>query len=87
MFELDRVTQEVINCVMTAQSNGSAMEGDYIPIPHTKKEKILLCRKVTLAELRRMQQSYIKFAKLRTSDTTEGIARSFVQHLNQQLTH
>lgn len=81
LFELDRVTQDIVKAVVEAQADGSIMVGDAITVPHTKST-VTLARKIHLPELRRIQNQYLKMARLRTPDSIAAIAHTFVDHVN-----
>lgn len=78
VHELDRITQEVINAILEAQN--LAIVGDAITIPETKS-KVILRRRVNLAELRRLRRQFLKVANA-TPPAVDQIATSFVVYLN-----
>merc|ERR1712137_171382 len=58
--ELDRITQAIITAILEAQN--TAMLGDLIVVPETT-EKIVLCKKLGMAELRRQRRRFLKLAQ------------------------
>jgi len=80
VYDQDRITQEIMKAVLTAQQNGSG-PGDVVSVPHTKK-LVTLTRRLGLPELRRLQQQFLKVAQVRTLTKTEDIAAAFVDYLN-----
>jgi len=84
LFELDRLTQEIVRAVVDKQAEGSAMVGDSLRVPHTERS-VHLCRRVHLAELRRIQTQYLRMAKQRTPESIAHIASAFVDHINECL--
>lgn len=88
LFELDRITSEIVKTIVEKQSGSDASDGgascqigDSIAIAGVKAPIVLL-RRIHLPELRRLQTQYLKMARLRTPDSTAGIAASFVEHVN-----
>lgn len=81
LFELDRITQEIVRAIVERQADASVMVGDVLKVPHTGNT-VTLVRKIHLPELRRIQTQYLKLARIRTPDNAAGIATSFVDHLN-----
>lgn len=83
LYELDRITQETIGIIMDAQKTSVA--GDFIHIPGAK-DKIQICRSVTLAELQRHKRQFITYTKMHPVDDTSKISSMFVQYLNNSVT-
>jgi len=83
LYELDRVTQDIVRAIVSHQASDSSivMVGDKLSVPHATNT-LQLTRKVHLPELRRIQAQYLKMARLRTPDTAQGIANTFVDHLS-----
>ena len=88
LFELDRITQEIIRSIIDRQSSSSSevgiMVGDTFRVPHATVS-VVLARRIHLPELRRIQAQYLKLARIRTPDDAKGIANSFVEHVNMCL--
>ena len=84
LFELDRITQAIVRRIVDAQSEdggAGSMVGDSIVVPGSSTP-VVLARRIHLPELRRVQNQYLKMARLRTPDNLEGIANTFVDHVN-----
>nr|CAG4636361.1 EOG090X0A11 [Eubosmina coregoni]SVE69940.1 EOG090X0A11 [Eubosmina coregoni] len=82
LYELDCVTQEIVNRVVEAQK--TAMIGDEVCIPNSS-EKILLKRRYQLAELSRVRRQFISFAKTHPVDDIPRLAAMFSQYLTSNL--
>jgi protein KTI12 len=80
VYDLDRVTQDIVKAVLAAQSTGMFGAGDAVKVPHTTAT-VTLSRTLGLPELRRLQQQFLKIAQLRPLQKVEEIASSFVDHL------
>jgi len=82
LHELDRITQQVISDVMTAQA--TAVPGDTITIPGAK-DKIHYTRTLTLAELQRTRRQFISFNKTHPVEDSNCLPNMFVQFLNTSI--
>jgi protein KTI12 len=82
LYELDRVTQDVVSCVLDAQKTGAP--GDVIPVSGTK-EQLMLRRTLTLGELQRHKRQFITYTKMHPVDDTTKLPGLFVQYLNNAL--
>lgn len=80
LYDLDRVTQEIMRAVLAAQQAGSG-PGDVVRVPHTPK-LVTLTRRLGLPELRRLQQQFLKVARVRSLSKAEETAAAFVDYLN-----
>ncbi|KAK4300224.1 hypothetical protein Pmani_027563 [Petrolisthes manimaculis] len=82
LHELDRTTQEVSNCIMTAQK--TLVGGDAIRVPGVE-ESLTLGRKVTLAEVTRARRQFISYTKMHPVEDSGKLATLFVKYLNTTL--
>ena len=82
LYELDRVTQEVVTRIIDSQKTSTP--GDKIPISGTK-ELMMLTRTVTLGELQRHKRQFITYTKMHPVDDTNQLTGLFVQYLNRSL--
>lgn len=82
LYELDRVTQEVVTRIIDAQKTG--IPGDFISIP-SAKEQLMLTRTLTLSELQRHKRQFITYTKMHPVDDTDKLPSLFVQYLNNSL--
>ncbi|XP_076459893.1 protein KTI12 homolog [Babylonia areolata] len=82
LYELDKVTKDIVSLILDAQKTGTP--GDIISIPNTK-EKVVLKRVLTLSELQRHKRQFITYTKLHPVDSTAHLSGLFVQYLNNAL--
>lgn len=82
LYELDKVTQEIVTTLLNCQRN--FVPGDHIMVPGTS-EKVLLNRTVNMAELRRLRRQFITYTKMHPVEDTKKIANMFVQYLNSSV--
>eukprot|EP01102_Stenamoeba_stenopodia_P018658 TRINITY_DN6884_c0_g1_i1.p1 TRINITY_DN6884_c0_g1~~TRINITY_DN6884_c0_g1_i1.p1 ORF type:complete len:275 (+),score=75.39 TRINITY_DN6884_c0_g1_i1:38-862(+) len=80
LHELDKVTQDIVNVILEASQQGTALPGDYITVPGTP-QKFVLKRNSTLAELRRLRRQFIKVSQLHPPPN-DAIGDAFVTYLN-----
>ncbi|KAK3580533.1 hypothetical protein CHS0354_009487 [Potamilus streckersoni] len=78
LYELDRITQEIVNVIMEGQK--VSVPGDQVLIPGAK-DKIALSRTLTLAELQRHRRQFIIYTKMHPVDDVSKLANMFVQYL------
>jgi len=83
VFELDRITQDVVQAILDAQ-RGNAMPGDTLAVPHTD-ELFLLSKTLSESELRRLRRQYIKIAQGRPQNSNALIAKTFVDYLQSNM--
>jgi len=79
VYELDRLSQQIIKVVLDASTNG--LPQDEIKIPGTD-QKMVLNRRVNLAELNRLRRQYLKIAQLRPPQSSQLILKTFIDFLN-----
>ena len=86
LYELDRVTKEVLKAVASEQSSGNVAVGDLVAVPNTK-HMVMLSRSVSLPELKRIQTQFVKIAKSQPPGKVdpETIASSFVDYINSSI--
>ena len=83
LYELDKVTKNIVQAVLDAQKAGS-IEGEEITVPGTS-EKVCLEQKVTMGELSRTRRQFIVYAKARAIEDVNRLASMWVQYLNKSL--
>ncbi|XP_058243070.1 protein KTI12 homolog isoform X2 [Hemibagrus wyckioides] len=82
LFELDRVTQDVIMAVLESQK--TRIPGDAIAVPGTT-EKIDVTRSLNIAELGKLRRQFISYTKMHPTENIGQIANMFVQYLNKSM--
>ncbi|XP_067829485.1 protein KTI12 homolog isoform X1 [Heptranchias perlo] len=82
MYELDRVTQEMLMTIVNAQT--TSLPGDLITVPGAKV-KIELTRSLNMAELRKLRRQFISYTKMHPTENIGQIANMFVQYINRSL--
>eukprot|EP01087_Luapelamoeba_hula_P023100 TRINITY_DN8444_c0_g1_i2.p1 TRINITY_DN8444_c0_g1~~TRINITY_DN8444_c0_g1_i2.p1 ORF type:complete len:275 (-),score=38.61 TRINITY_DN8444_c0_g1_i2:50-874(-) len=81
VYELDKATQEIVSAILEAQ--GQAVVGDCFSVPKATL-KFHLSRNVTLSELRRVRQQFLKITQMHPPKV-EDIGNVFVEYLNTTL--
>ncbi|XP_051579731.1 protein KTI12 homolog [Myxocyprinus asiaticus] len=82
LYELDKVTQDVLMAVLDSQK--TSVPGDLISIPGAK-EKIKLTRSLNMVELRKLRRQFISYTKMHPTENIGQIANMFVQYLNKSM--
>ena len=82
LHELDRRTQEVVSQLLEAQR--TSLPGENVTIAGSE-EKLLLPRRVTMAELRGLRRQFISYTKLHPVEDHTTITSLFAQFLNSSL--
>ncbi|XP_032406603.1 LOW QUALITY PROTEIN: protein KTI12 homolog [Xiphophorus hellerii] len=82
LYELDKITQDVLMAIFNAQK--TSVPGDLISVPGAT-EKVALTRTVNMAELRKLRRQFISYSKMHPTEKTGQIANMFVQYLNKGL--
>ncbi|KAF4077936.1 hypothetical protein AMELA_G00193630 [Ameiurus melas] len=80
LYELDRVTQDILMAVLDSQK--TSVPGDAIAIPGTS-EKFDVKRSLNIAELRKLRRQFISYTKTHPTENIGLIANMFVQYLNK----
>ncbi|KAM4733953.1 protein KTI12 homolog [Anableps anableps] len=80
LYELDKITQDVLMAIFNAQK--TSVPGDIISVPGAT-EKVELTRTVNMAELRKLRRQFISYSKMHPTENTGQIANMFVQYLNK----
>ncbi|XP_073327343.1 protein KTI12 homolog [Pagrus major] len=80
LYELDKITQDVLMAIFNAQK--TSVPGDLISVPGTT-EKIELTRSINMAELRKLRRQFISYTKMHPTENTGQISNMFVQYLNK----
>ncbi|GCC37428.1 hypothetical protein chiPu_0015932 [Chiloscyllium punctatum] len=82
MYELDRVTQEMVTTILNTQK--TSVPGDLITVPGANV-KIELTRSLQMAELRKLRRQFISYTKMHPTENIGQIANMFVQYINHSL--
>ncbi|XP_008280330.1 protein KTI12 homolog [Stegastes partitus] len=82
LYELDKITQDVLMAIFNAQK--TSVPGDLIQVPGAT-EKVELTRSINMAELRKLRRQFISYTKMHPTENTGQIANMFVQYLNKSL--
>lgn len=82
LYELDKITQDVLMAIFNAQK--TSVPGDLISVPGAT-EKIELTRNINMAELRKLRRQFISYTKMHPTENIGQIANMFVQYLNKSL--
>ncbi|KAJ3086509.1 hypothetical protein HK102_013021 [Quaeritorhiza haematococci] len=86
LYEMDRMTQDIINAISAAQRDSLvAGVGGQIAVPYTKSKVTIPPSQVTMSELRRLRRQYCQINKLHTQIDKEKVASGFVDYLNTNL--
>ncbi|KAM9376583.1 protein KTI12 homolog [Pholidichthys leucotaenia] len=80
LYELDKITQDVLMAIFDAQK--TSVPGDRISVPGAT-EKMELTRSINMAELRKLRRQFITYTKMHPAANTGQIANMFVQYLNK----
>jgi len=80
LYEMDQITQSIITVILETQGN---MLGEIV-VPKSK-QKVLLKRKVSLAELNRTRKQFLKMVTSKSEKVGTSIGDSFVIYLNANL--
>ncbi|XP_024235264.1 protein KTI12 homolog isoform X2 [Oncorhynchus tshawytscha] len=82
LYELDKVTQDVLMAILNSQK--TSVPGDLIAVPGAT-EKIELTRSLNMAELRKLRRQFISYTKMHPTENIGHIANMFVQYLNKSI--
>ncbi|XP_041853256.1 protein KTI12 homolog [Melanotaenia boesemani] len=80
LYELDKITQDVLMAIFNAQK--TSVPGDQISVPGAT-EKVELTRNINMAELRKLRRQFISYSKMHPTENTGQISNMFVQYLNK----
>eukprot|EP01111_Echinosteliopsis_oligospora_P013151 TRINITY_DN4646_c0_g1_i3.p1 TRINITY_DN4646_c0_g1~~TRINITY_DN4646_c0_g1_i3.p1 ORF type:complete len:285 (-),score=48.00 TRINITY_DN4646_c0_g1_i3:16-840(-) len=80
VHELERITSDIITTVLNTPGR---MEGESIPVPHTRKP-IHIKKFITIHDLRRIKKSFFKVAQLNPPNISE-MGSVFVDYVNSNL--
>lgn len=79
-----QATSQIVATIVAAQKD-DFVEGDEISIAGTE-EKVVLPRRVTLAELSRTKRQFINYgAKTRAIDDVDKLTTMFIKYINTSL--
>nr|XP_046249550.1 protein KTI12 homolog [Scatophagus argus] len=82
LYELDKITQDVLMAIFNAQK--TSVPGDLISVPGAT-EKVELTRSINMAELRKLRRQFISYTKMHPTEKSGQISNMFVQYLNKSL--
>ncbi len=87
VYELDRITKEVVNSVLEAQRSGLAL--DRVKVPSTEERvRLPAGRRLDVASLTKMRRQFATYTKNRGRTGDEDVpklAATFVRYLNSSL--
>uniref|UniRef100_A0A671SL89 Protein KTI12 homolog n=1 Tax=Sinocyclocheilus anshuiensis TaxID=1608454 RepID=A0A671SL89_9TELE len=88
LYELDKVTQDVLMAVLESQK--TSFPGDLVSIPGAteKISFILACLAylyLNMVELRKLRRQFISYTKMHPTENIGQIANMFVQYLNKSM--
>ncbi|CAJ1056730.1 protein KTI12 homolog isoform X1 [Xyrichtys novacula] len=86
LYELDKITQEVLMVIFNAQK--TSVPGDLLTVPGATEKSVLnieLTRSINMAELRKLRRQFISYTKMHPTENTGQISNMFVQYLNKSL--
>ncbi|XP_065213446.1 protein KTI12 homolog [Planococcus citri] len=84
LSDLDKVTKDVINAILSLQSFG--VHGDNIQLTDFNVELPKLDDKIDSRKLAHLKRQFISYNKLNPiADTPENVAKSFVQFINSSI--
>ncbi|OQV26127.1 Protein KTI12-like protein [Hypsibius exemplaris] len=82
LHELDKITQEIVAAVISAQQNG--MIGEKIVVTGST-EPLILPKRILPAELGRLRRQFISYSRTRPVDSLERIPTIFIQYLKNSI--
>ncbi|KAJ8036224.1 Protein KTI12-like [Holothuria leucospilota] len=82
LYELDKITQEIVTTIIKAQK--TSLPGEEITVPGAK-DKISLTRHLSPGELQRHRRQFISYTKLHPVDDVTTIPNMFVQYLGNSI--
>eukprot|EP01089_Gocevia_fonbrunei_P000502 TRINITY_DN1051_c0_g1_i2.p1 TRINITY_DN1051_c0_g1~~TRINITY_DN1051_c0_g1_i2.p1 ORF type:complete len:277 (-),score=49.76 TRINITY_DN1051_c0_g1_i2:111-941(-) len=80
VYELDKITQEIVSTIRKFQESGTFVPGDSVAVPKADT-RAKLVRKVTVAELGRIRRQFLKISQLHPPKPAE-MGDVFVEYLN-----
>lgn len=83
VYEMDKVTQDIINAILEAQKGG--WNGGEIVVPKTVLNVKVPSKGVTLSELRRLRRQYQNLNKAHVQLNLEKFAEGFAHYLNSNI--
>lgn len=81
LYELDKLTQDVINAVLEQQKL-LGPSGGPISVPRTTKTVVNPSRTLTLPELRRLRRQFANINRSRSPLEIDRVVETFVEYLN-----
>jgi hypothetical protein len=76
LHEADRRTSAIVDAIVAA--SGDALPGDRVTVPHSAVA-LLLERKTSLAELRRLRRQFLVRLQARAPDDVDALGPQFVE--------
>uniref|UniRef100_A0A8C7D576 Protein KTI12 homolog n=1 Tax=Oncorhynchus kisutch TaxID=8019 RepID=A0A8C7D576_ONCKI len=84
LYELDKVTQDVLMAILNSQK--TSVPGDLIAVPGaTEKISFATFCILNMAELRKLRRQFISYTKMHPTENIGHIANMFVQYLNKSI--
>uniref|UniRef100_A0A3Q3MTJ1 Protein KTI12 homolog n=1 Tax=Labrus bergylta TaxID=56723 RepID=A0A3Q3MTJ1_9LABR len=83
LYELDKITQEVLMVIFNAQK--TSVPGDLLTVPGATEKISFFLHIINMAELRKLRRQFISYAKTHPTENTGQISNMFVQYLNKSL--
>ncbi|KAG0169271.1 hypothetical protein DFQ28_002989 [Apophysomyces sp. BC1034] len=84
VYELDKMTLEIINAVVEGQKEYGA-GGLPMAVPRSSQKVVNPSRSITLSELRRLRKQFVSINKMRTTLDVDRLADMFADYLNTNL--
>ncbi|KAI9301454.1 chromatin associated protein KTI12-domain-containing protein [Cunninghamella echinulata] len=84
VYELDRITLEIINAIIEGQKEHGA-GGLPMNMPNSTSKVINPSRILTLSELRRLRKQFVSYNKIRTTQDMSRLSNMFIDFLNTNL--
>ncbi|CAO3636098.1 unnamed protein product [Cunninghamella blakesleeana] len=84
VYELDRITLEIINAIIEGQKEYGA-GGLPMTMPNSTSKVINPSRTLTLSELRRLRKQFVSYNKIRTTQDMSRLSNMFIDFLNTNL--
>eukprot|EP00043_Microstomoeca_roanoka_P023273 m.258026 g.258026 ORF g.258026 m.258026 type:complete len:274 (-) comp28458_c0_seq1:221-1042(-) len=79
LHELDRITQSIVSAILKEMP--TTVVGDQLTLPESDV-KLIVKRKLTMSELRRIRQAFITYTKSHPVSDTKTVGRLFVNFMN-----
>ncbi|KAM3870493.1 protein KTI12 homolog [Diretmus argenteus] len=83
LYELDKITQDVLMAILNAQK--TSVPGDLVSVPGTTEKISFFNMSFNMAELRKLRRQFISYTKMHPAENNGQISNMFVQYLNKSL--